>query len=159
MKESTSQEIAKQQAQFQVFLEEWKEPIIQAVRHWGSICLPRHAGAGVVGKGQYFSESNFSSTPRSDAASGWTPTALQSSSSNQPSYPQGRGTTDRRIVETLRVMEAREEQRPSLYGQSSRVTSKWKFCYVKYTLSVKIYEEYRWLGLFDKVKTCLCLIA
>ena len=88
--------------------------------------MPRHAGAGVVGKGQYFfpSESNFSSTPRSDAASGWTPTARQSSSSNQPSYPQGRGTTDRRIVETLRVMEAREEQRPSLYGQSSKITSK-----------------------------------
>ena len=66
-------------------------------------------------------------------------------------------TTDRRIAETLRVIEAREEQRPSLYGQSLRVTSKWKFCYVKYTLSVKIYEEYRWLSLF--VKTCLCLIA
>ena len=41
MKESTSQEIAKQQAQFQVFLEESKESIIQAVRHWGSICLLR----------------------------------------------------------------------------------------------------------------------
>ena len=76
-----------------------------------------------MGKDQYFipSESNFYYTPRSDAASGWTPSARQSSSSNQPSYPQGRGTTNRRIEETMRVIEAREEQRPSAYGQSWRV--------------------------------------
>ena len=116
MKESTSQEIAKQQAQFQVFLEESKESISEAPRiHMFASTPIWHVGFGVMGKGQYFipSESNFSSTPRSDAASGWTPTARQSSSSNQPSDPPGRGTTDRRIEETLRVIEAREEQRPS----------------------------------------------
>ena len=41
MRETSSQEIAKQQAQFQVFLEESKEPIIQAVRKGGSLCLLR----------------------------------------------------------------------------------------------------------------------
>ena len=72
--------------------------------------------------GQYSipSKSEFPTTPRPHAASRWTPTSQQSSSSNR----QGRGTMDRRNEETLRVIETREGQRPSPYGTSSRVSSR-----------------------------------
>ena len=100
MKDSTSQEIARPQAQFQLFLDESKEQIIQAVRTTMFASTPMgHGGSGMMRSGQYSipSESDFPTTPRPHAASGWTPTAQQSSSSNQPSNPQGRGTVDRMI--------------------------------------------------------------
>ena len=80
----------------------------------------------MMGKAQYSipSESNFPSTQMPHTAFGWTPKAQQSSSFNQPSNPQDRGTNNGRIKETLHVFEAREEQRPTPYGQSSRVNSK-----------------------------------
>ena len=78
MKKSTSQEIAKQQAQCQVFHEKSKEQIIQAVRTPMFASTPiGHVGSGMMGKAQYSipSESNYPSSPRPHAASGWTPTA------------------------------------------------------------------------------------
>ena len=125
MKYSTSQETARQQAKFQLFLGESKEQIIQPARTpmFASTHL-RHDGSGMMRSGQYSipSESDFPTNPRPHAASGWTPTAQQSSLSNQPSNRQGRGTVEKRIEETLRVIEARDVQRPSLYGPSSRVS-------------------------------------
>ena len=87
MKDSKSQQIARQQVQYQIFLEKSKKQIIQAERTHILASTPMgYGGSGMIRSCQYSipSESDLSSTPRPHVASGWTLTAQQSSSSNQP---------------------------------------------------------------------------
>lgn len=130
MKETTNQEIARQQAQFQQFLENSKEQIIEAVRTplFASTPMPP-SSSGMMRTSQNPTSSEYDcpSAPRSHATSGWTPSSQQSSSANQPSNggnASNQGAIDRRFEEALRVIEAREEQHPSPYGPSSRSNSR-----------------------------------
>lgn len=108
-----------------------------------------------MGKDQYFipSESNFYSIPRSDAASSWTPTARQSSSSNEPSNPQCCGTPKEGLRKhCVSLKQGRNSEHRPMDKTRDLLVNEF-FFYVKYTLSVIIYEDYRLLRLFDKVKT------
>lgn len=130
MKETTNQEMARQQAQFQQFLENSKEQIIQAVRTplFASTPMPpSSSGMMRTGQNPISSDYDFPSTPRSHATSGWIPSSQQPSSANQPSnggHASNQGIIDRGFEEALRVIEVREEQHPSPYGPSSRSNSR-----------------------------------
>lgn len=75
MKETTNQEMARQQAQFNS-----KEQIIQAVRIplFGSTTMPpSSSGMMCTGQNPISSDYDFPSTPRSHATSGWIPSSQQ----------------------------------------------------------------------------------
>lgn len=116
MKETTNQEMARQQAQYQQVLENSKEQIIQAVRTplFASTPMPP-SSSGMMRTGQNPISSDYDSpsTPRSHATSGWISSSQQPSSANQPSnggHASNQGIIDRGFEQALRVIEAREEQ-------------------------------------------------
>lgn len=130
MKETTNQEIARQQAEFQQFLEISKDQIIQAVRTplFASTPMPpSSSGMMRTGQNPTSSDYDYPSAPKSHATSGWIRSSQQSSSANQTSNEgngSNQGAIDGRFEEALRVFKAREEQHPSPYGPSSRSNSR-----------------------------------
>lgn len=127
---TTYQEMARLKAQFQQFLENSKEQIIQAVRAplFASTPMPP-SSSGMMRNVQnpISSYYDFPSTPMSHATSGCMSSSQQPSSANQPSnggHASNQWIIDRGFEEALRVIEAREEQHPSPYGPSSRSNSR-----------------------------------